>query len=239
MDAMDAQGFRGKPRVVTDQDEFDEAVKAAWDGNGLEVVRGIGAPDDTTLAAYRDSLTDDDWYVSCSGGAVHGYGMYGAYRRGGKVQQEDLAEAKEYASAHGSKTHVYHYTLDPSAKIGDELKLSIDMATHNANAIKNSGALDEIRQKMSKRKRITQGEQDALNNLERGSVYERMSWESNYKSYNKVINMAFSIARKKGATTFSDVGVFAASKGYDFYFDEATGYSVTLNRTKLIVFKDW
>ena len=240
MDVMDAQGFRGRPKVVTDQAEFDKAVGEAWGGKGLEVVRGIGAPDKTTLKAYRDSLTDGDWYVSCSGGAVHGFGQYGAYRYGGKVKSQDVSEARMYARGNGGKeTHVYHYTLDKSAKIGEESKLRSDMHAHNTQALKSSGAIDAISKSLSGRKRVTVGEQAALRDIKSGRIGKRSTYYQGAASYNKIMDKATSILKKSGQTVFSDTGVYAAAKGYDFYYDRSSGYSVALNRTKLIVLKDW
>lgn len=248
MDAMDAQGFRGRPKVVTDQAEFDKAVQAAWGGQGLEVVRGIGAPDKRTLADYRDSLTDGDWYVSCNGGAAHGFGQYGAYRFGGKVSARDVQEARMYANSNSGYTgniHVYHYTLDPSAKIGEESRLRSDMQAHNAavrsgntQAVKQATA--PILQQLGGGTRAEQAAAKAWN-AGRQSASPRRGTTAKYQSEFNAAMTKLRSARDSVPTprTFRDVGVFAAAKGYDFYYDRRTGYSVTLNRTKLIVLKDW
>lgn len=243
---MDAQGFRGRPRVV-DQAEFDNAVKAAWGGNGLEVVRGIGAYDAQTLKDYKESMTDGDWYVSCGGGAAHGFGQYGAYRYGGKVSQKDINEAQLYADAnsgYSGNTHIFHYTLDPSAKIGEESQLRSDMRAHNANARQTrSQAIQKRNQALApvvnQLGSGTRAEQAAAKAWQRGNQDAKPRKNTTAK-YQKEFNAAMDKLRKTRDSVsvpavFNDVGVYAAAKGYDFYYDRRTGYSVTLNRTKMIV----
>ena len=74
-DVINAQGFDGKPRVVSAK-EFDKAVKEANDGNGFIAQRTYSAPDQETLDAYRKQLYEGKWYVDCSTGhASFGQGM--------------------------------------------------------------------------------------------------------------------------------------------------------------------
>ena len=153
-----------------------------------------------------------------------------------------------YANSNSGYTgniHVYHYTLDPSARIGEESKLRSDMQAHN-NAV-NSGNTQAIRQATSpilqQLSTGTRAEQAAAKawNAGRQGASPRRGTTARYQS---AFNTAMDRLRKARDSvprqrTFRDVGVYAASKGYDFYYDRRTGYSVALNRTKLIVLKDW
>lgn len=180
-DVMDAQGFRGKPKVITDDAEFEAAVSAAWGGNGLRLYRGYNAPDKETLDAYSDDLRNGEWYVACGGGAMYGMGQYAGYSYGGKKGSRSEIHARNTARiyANGGQSRpfskVEEMTLAPDAKVIEYSKLSSQMSAEN-------------------RKRS-----------------------------------------KSGKPLYSDEGVFAAAKGYDFYYDRRSGYSVTLNRTKLII----
>lgn len=95
-DVINAQGFDGKPRVVS-REEFDEAVKAANGGNGFIAQRTYSAPDQETLDAYRDQLYNGKWYVDCStGGAQYGQGMYCAADYTGKLSDGIKTEMDHY-----------------------------------------------------------------------------------------------------------------------------------------------
>ena len=122
-----AQGFDGKPTVTTDATAFAAACKAS----NFIAKRGVGASDQRTMKAYDDSLKNGDFYVKCSGGSVHGYGMYaasvvanGSQAKHGIQHAQDTA--KSYASGRAKK--VYTMTLDKSAKIGDESSLYRQMS---------------------------------------------------------------------------------------------------------------
>lgn len=95
-DVINAQGFDGKPRVVS-AEEFDKAVKAANNGNGFIAQRTYSAPNQETLDAYRDQLYDGKWYVDCStGGAQYGQGMYCAADYTGTLSDGIKSEMKHY-----------------------------------------------------------------------------------------------------------------------------------------------
>ena len=66
-----AQGFDGKPTVTDDLVSFTSACKAS----NFIAKRGVGASNQRTLDAYDQELKTGDFYVKCSGGSVHGYGM--------------------------------------------------------------------------------------------------------------------------------------------------------------------
>lgn len=235
-EVMDAQGFRGKPKIITDQAEFDKAAQAAWGGKGMVMVRGIGAPDQTTLDAYSDTLTHGEWYVRCDGGAAHGYGQYAAYRYGSsKPTSKDLSEANDYAQWNGKKTRVFTMTLDPSAKIGEERQLRADMRAHNAQAQKTRNSMADQAAKQMPNKR-SYGAKAALSDFKAGSNSgPKWNTSSQYKADYAAAMTHLKTATASAPHVYNDVGVFAASKGYDFYYDRGTGYSVTLNRTKLII----
>lgn len=250
---MDAQGFRGMPRVVTDQAEFDKAAREAWGGNGLTLYRGYDAPDQQTLKAYSDSLRSGEWYVQCGGGAVHGYGMYAGYAYGGKgnasADQKALKIATNYA---GRKSwgpnqrpqKVEKMTLHPSARIAEEGQLKSEMHDHNTRAAQQ---LADVR---AKRKQATSPIVQQLSGGTRAEKAAAKAWQAGKESasprrgttakYQKEFNSAMGRLRKArdtipAPTRYTDLGVFAASKGYDFYYNRGLGYSVVLNRTKLIV----
>lgn len=111
---------------------FTNACKAS----NFIAKRGVGASNKRTLDAYDKSLTDGDFYVKCSGGSVHGYGMYaasvqanGSHARHGIKHAESTA--KSYASGSNAQK-IYTMTLDKSAKIGTESALSKQMQSDTA-----------------------------------------------------------------------------------------------------------
>lgn len=121
-----AQGFDGKPTVTSDPQAFAAACKAS----DFIAKRGIGASDQQTLNAYDDALKNGDFYVKCSGGSVHGYGMYAAsVKANGSHAKSGVADAESTANAYaGSGTKkIYTMTLDKSAKIGTEYQLQRQM----------------------------------------------------------------------------------------------------------------
>lgn len=101
-DVINAQGFDGKPRVVS-QEEFDEAVKKS----NFVAQRTYSAPDQETLDAYRDELYNGKWYVDCStGGAQYGQGMYCAADYNGKITDGIRREMNHYQRLNDNKIGV-------------------------------------------------------------------------------------------------------------------------------------
>lgn len=122
-----AQGFDGKPTVTTDVAAFTAACKAS----GFIAKRGVGASDQKTMDAYDDALKNGDFYVKCSGGSVHGYGMYaasvaanGTHAKNG-IQDAEWT-AKSYARGNNAQK-IYTMTLDRTAKVGNESSLKAQM----------------------------------------------------------------------------------------------------------------
>ncbi len=121
-----AQGFDGKPTITTDAAAFAAACKAS----NFIAKRGVGATSQRTMNAYDQQLKNGDFYVKCSGGSVHGYGMYAAsVAANGSAAKHGITHAestaRSYASGRAKK--IYTMTLDKSAKIGDESSLTRQM----------------------------------------------------------------------------------------------------------------
>lgn len=124
-----AQGFDGKPTLTSDKAAFASACKAS----DFIAKRGVGASDQRTLDAYDQALKTGDFYVKCSGGSVHGYGMYAASvsanAKSAHIGIKDAeSTAQAYAGQGGSCKKVYTMTLDRSAKVGTESDLKRQMA---------------------------------------------------------------------------------------------------------------
>lgn len=121
-----AQGFDGKPTLTSDKKAFADACKAS----NFIAKRGVGASNQQTLDAYDQALKTGDFYVKCSGGSVHGYGMYCAsVSANGKNARYGLKDAENTANsyAYGGSSKVYTMTLDKSAKVGNESALYSQM----------------------------------------------------------------------------------------------------------------
>lgn len=127
-----AQGFDGKPTLTKDPAEFAKACQAS----NFIAKRGIGASNQRVLDAYDQSLKTGDFYVKCSGGSVHGYGMYAAsLRANGSNAKSGLQHAEGTAKAYArgqNAQKIYTMTLDKSAKIGNETALKRQMANDTA-----------------------------------------------------------------------------------------------------------
>lgn len=121
-----AQGFDGKPTLTSDKQAFADACKAS----NFIAKRGVGASDQKTLDAYDQALKTGDFYVKCSGGSVHGYGMYCASVAANSNRASSgitHAEATANSYAYGGHKKVYTMTLDKSAKVGTANKLRKQM----------------------------------------------------------------------------------------------------------------
>ena len=123
-----AQGFDGKPTVTTDAKAFASACKAS----NFTAMRGVGASDAATLKNYDSEFKNGEFYVKCSGGSVHGYGMYAASfetnsPRSSSLSNDAMSTAKSYASYGNRAKKIYSMTLDKSARIGNERDISNQM----------------------------------------------------------------------------------------------------------------
>ena len=106
-DVLAAQGFNGKPMVVSDIDEFTALAKK----NGNVGVRSFGGTDDQ-MDQYEADLKSGDFYVKCDGGNAMGRGMYMAIARDSTGADYGVAfgDSKGYGPRH------INMTLDSSAK---------------------------------------------------------------------------------------------------------------------------
>ena len=111
-EVLAAQGFDGKPKVVTSMDEFSKAVQ----DNGNIACRGIGADDDMTVDAYVDQLKNGDFYVKCMGGNAMGRGMYMATSWNGTNDYDDAFTEATIYGEEKPRHRVVNMTLDKSAK---------------------------------------------------------------------------------------------------------------------------
>lgn len=122
-----AQGFDGKPTLTSDKAAFSQACQAS----NFIAKRGVGASDQRTMDAYDQALKTGDFYVKCSGGSVHGYGMYAAsVAANGRNASSGIRDAESTAKAYAggnSAQKIYTMTLDKSAKIGTESQLKSQM----------------------------------------------------------------------------------------------------------------
>ena len=96
------------------------------------------------MDAYDDALKNGDFYVKCSGGSVHGYGMYCAsVPANGKQASSGITHAENVASSYasGRNKKIYTMTLDKSAKVGTEWDLADQMKkdTEFQKVCNNSG----------------------------------------------------------------------------------------------------
>lgn len=127
-----AQGFDGKPTLTSDKAAFSQACQAS----NFIAKRGVGASNQQTLDAYDQALKTGDFYVKCSGGSVHGYGMYAAsVPANGKQAASGIKDAESTAKAYcrgNNSQQIYTMTLDKSAKVGTETSLKRQMANDSA-----------------------------------------------------------------------------------------------------------
>lgn len=239
-DVINAQGFDGKPRVVSAK-EFDAAVK----DSKFIAQRTYSAESQEILEAYRKQLYEGQWYVDCgTGGAQYGQGMYCAADYTGTLSEGILEEMEHYQDLGRSRGFPFSYTetmtLDPSAKIvtyDDLLKEFSEYGVQYASEKIKQRAIDEV----------LKGDKD----LERlHYLYERAATKREFKEYEALKSkLKVDISKLDKEITkhynkmregyISDIGSYAASKGYDAINAVGHGasesYTVILNRTKVII----
>lgn len=244
-DVINAQGFDGKPRVVS-KDEFDEAVKAANGGNGFIAQRTYSAPDQETLDTYRDQFYNGKWYVDCSvGTAAYGQGMYATGDFEGHLTDNIKKATEFYTNLNKQKGNqfaaVETFTLSPDAKLADYKKLTSDFMKYGM----------DVQEKNSEIRRTSRNEANKIlaESLLKDSGYysddakkffygnlslENVDWEEMGKAYQNLGKEGVNALNKlqseyyKEQTSFvdeyvnkqliseiKDIGSFAASKGYD------------------------
>lgn len=259
-DVINAQGFDGKPKVVSKK-EFDEAVKAANGGDGFIAQRTYSAPDQETLDDYRDQLYNGKWYVDCStGGSTFGQGMYTSSNYKGELSDSIKMDMRSYKDLGESR---FNKTFDA----GEARERRFKMAEEKGNEIiSKGGSMNDARAEYDRFMQMDErefAEKYAPELLpQKGVSYiETMTLDPSAKiiRHADILDMRtkeisdnlskLADAAMKGDMeeiekikeynkTFGDmdVGTYAASKGYDAI--HAEGYTVILNRTKVIILED-
>lgn len=125
-DVINAQGFDGKPRVVSAK-EFEAAVK----DSKFIAQRTYTAESQEILEAYRKQLYEGRWYVDCgTGGAQYGQGMYCAADYTGTLSEGIKAEMRHYQGLGADR---FGKTLSKEEWIESALKIA-----------KSSGYTDDV-----------------------------------------------------------------------------------------------
>jgi SPP1 gp7 family putative phage head morphogenesis protein len=266
-DVLNAQGFDGKPRVVS-KAEFDEAVKNA----NFIAQRAYSAPDQETLDAYRQQLYDGKWYVDCStGGARHGQGMYCIADYSGNITGDMRSEASAYAGYYGNRpSYIETFTVDPSAKFIEEATIREKMNAYNEglrsnayrDAISETTRPESVTSMIDKYKKyfgVTMTPDDMaaymkgmqLKNMESDDFTSSVKKQTNQiiKKYklkdHSLVQSAYrntDAYKNASSKEFSDIGSFAAAAGWDGIKvsgrEGQAPYAVILNRTKVIFLKE-
>lgn len=140
-EVLKAQGFDGKPTVLSKAD-FIEAVKA----DTFIAQRTYTAPDKAKLDEYIDMLRNGDFYVDCrTGGRAHGKGMYAAadYTKGKDLTRviDEMAHYQQLGAISRGEyyTMTETLTIDPSAKIIDEMNIVDEFIFRYSKALKAQG----------------------------------------------------------------------------------------------------
>ena len=120
-DIIDYQGFNGKPTIMYNQSEFEQAVER----DHFLGERTFCADSEEDLQLYDKQLKaidgEDYFYVNCGvGGAQYGQGMYCAadYTKGTITADKFEHEIQQYSYSDSHKFSKTNWlTLDPSAKV--------------------------------------------------------------------------------------------------------------------------
>lgn len=224
-DVINAQGFDGKPLVVS-AEEFDKAVKEANDGKGFIAQRVYSAPDQETLDLYREELYSGKWYVDCSdGGARFGKGMYTVSDNSGRLNEYLVGEIDMYkweneVEKENPFSFIETLTLDPSAKVI------------------NYTDLDELRSIGGIEKRLIAS--DLIPENLKNTFSKWVEDEGDVKDLPKNLQKLGTTLQDKAEKYLKmDYGSLATVFGYDAIrvperFVGNTEYTVILNRTKVI-----
>ena len=257
-DVLNAQGFDGLPRIVS-QEEFDEAVKKS----GFIAQRSYSAPDQETLNSYREMLYNGNWYVDCSvGSADYGQGMYCASDYSGTITKGLEAEMAHYQGIGRTRygktasNNIETFTLTPDAKVIsynglrelEEKKKQEIMSSYVENGLKSLKGLTEREEAYAAMRLM---DVDSYN----GYTYDEIrTWMKSLEGIKKDEVMShlresgyrdITAKAEEASEAFSklDKGAKAALMGYDAINVEGVGasgsYTVVLNRTKCIFLEDF
>lgn len=237
-----AQGFDGKPKVVSSQEEFDKAVKES----SFVAQRTYSASSQEVLDAYREELYNGDWYVECTdGGAQYGQGMYCAADYSGKISDGIKAEMKHYQEAYrdlGEPKPESEWMSDAdkalsAAGINDESARKWAEAYFERNHEKSRPLMEQIPE--DTRDKINDVLREVPKKKDQPYFTETMTIDKSAK----VVKYKDIAAMKRDESNENlrsmDIGAYAALKGYDAINSEGHGqsgsYTVILNRTKVIM----
>lgn len=250
-DIIDYQGFNGKPTIMYNQSEFEQAVER----DHFLGERTFCADSQEDLQLYDKQLKaidgEDYFYVNCGvGGAQYGQGMYCAadYTKGTITADKFEHEIQQYSYSDSHKFSKTNWlTLDPSAKVleipdgydrqrcsdyvtriykeqYEKFRLSQDSVL-KAHWEEYQSGMDEVRQ-----------------------LYSKWGDDAAWKKADKIcekLNQKFPDAHQlqndiNAAPNGRNAGILAAEMGYDAINASGHGttnsYTVVLNRTKLIIF---
>lgn len=250
-DIIDYQGFNGKPTIMYNQSEFEQAVER----DHFLGERTFCADSKEDLLLYDKQLKaidgEDYFYVNCGvGGAQYGQGMYCAadYTKGTITADKFEHEIQQYSYSDSHKFSKTNWlTLDPSAKVleipdGYDRQRCSDYVTRiykeqyekfrlsqdpvlKAHWEEYQSGMDEVRQ-----------------------LYSKWGDDAAWKKADKIcekLNRKFPDAHQlqndiNSAPNGRNAGILAAEMGYDAINASGHGttnsYTVVLNRTKLIIF---
>lgn len=193
---------------IVSKEEFDKAVTES----NFIAQRTYAAPDMETLNAYRDMLYNGEWYVDCSeGGSQYGQGMYCAADYTGKLSK-------------GIQNEMAHYQ---------------ELAVKKANSTTITwGNMQMLKPENTNNKMFSYTETLTLTPDAKIIKYvdlRKMYQDEMYEMLGKLNEKEFTEWSEK---RISDLGSYAAAKGYDAINAEGHGesgsYTVVLNRTKCI-----
>ncbi len=240
-DVINAQGFDGKPRVVS-QEEFDTAVKAANGGKGFIAQRAYTAPDAESLKLYHDELLNGKWYVDCSkGGASYGQGMYGSADFSGNLTDQIKATMDIYKYADVQQPGFMDWQNHSESADWQKIFSGTGATKSDIKKYIDGGEISgELRSKLDAKYEKYQSEWIASETEKRreGAIsrVETFTLDPSAKivSYEEIV-------KEKGGDKH-DIGVYAAMKGYDAIrvenSDSPAPEVVILNRTKVIFLKE-
>ena len=238
---IQAQGFDGKPLIVSDEEEFNRLATKS----GIMGYRGLG--DGAEIPNYVKALREGDYYVECKdGGRVNGRGTYFAITSDNGTHSNSFKESKLYAQKAKSKfknTEQQEYIF--KATVSDDIKIA---NVSDIRKIRKDWVIEKLRPYTlkalsasgTKSAQFRKFIDDIIHPRENGELDGILDiYRDKYlKLWNAFKNQGIDI---RGILE-SDVGTIAAEKGYDAlratrcsYLD-GVDYLVLLNRTKLILF---
>lgn len=253
-DVINAQGFDGMPRVVS-QEEFDKAVEES----GLYAQRVYSAPTEEALEAYRKELYGGKFYVDCSvGGADFGQGMYMSGDFTGKKAKDVMEDSDRYVAISESRGNKHSFvekmTLDKNSKIAtyDSLlkEYQAESVSIQSDITRNVG--HKLVEEAVNKYGLSNDDRNFLlwglnipKEVEPFDVMKASKYSGDKKLISSIRNdISSKIKAEKSANPIisanGDMGIYGAMKGYDAINIEGqaangTSQVLVLNRTKLII----